>query len=262
MSDLVHPTIMPALSILPPRSSSWAETLTYFSAVDDTVREGGTSKSYMTVVKFPHANTACFQGFLDTTTLRGAGFASQAYYGPLPAELSPSTHSGIKLTLLVPIEPSGVDATKTSSFTPGGGLHSVTRYVLSFKTDAPQREPDGGRGSVITYDLAFEPSSPSPDPSSPWSRSALEAARDRIDMASWNTGLGGRTVLGQTKLVTLGASWSDFVPTHRGKEVPRDKAPLLDPSEVKVISFMARSDFGEQSGPFELHIISLDAVLQ
>ncbi|KAI0601952.1 CIA30 family protein-like protein [Biscogniauxia sp. FL1348] len=50
----------------------------------------------------------------------------------------------------------------------------------------------------------------------------------------------------------LDISFEDFKPTYRGRAKP-DAKPL-DLTSVKRISFMMRSFFGEQEGPFELEI--------
>ncbi|KAF7530438.1 hypothetical protein G7054_g9614 [Neopestalotiopsis clavispora] len=52
--------------------------------------------------------------------------------------------------------------------------------------------------------------------------------------------------------------WSDFKPTYRGK--PRPDAKPLDLKAVRRVSFMMRSFFGDQEGPFRLEIESLSVV--
>ncbi|KAJ5114247.1 complex I intermediate-associated protein 30-domain-containing protein [Penicillium alfredii] len=54
---------------------------------------------------------------------------------------------------------------------------------------------------------------------------------------------------------TILIRWDDFKPTYRGKKV-RDTKPL-DPGNVKRVSIMIRSFFGEQQGEFSLEIVSL-----
>ncbi|KAI1309278.1 NADH:ubiquinone oxidoreductase intermediate-associated protein 30 [Xylaria venustula] len=51
--------------------------------------------------------------------------------------------------------------------------------------------------------------------------------------------------------------WEDLKPTYRGKPAP-DAAPL-DRGNIKSISFMMRSFFGEQEGPFNLELIHVAA---
>ncbi|KAI0129585.1 CIA30 family protein [Xylariales sp. AK1849] len=51
--------------------------------------------------------------------------------------------------------------------------------------------------------------------------------------------------------------WNDFKPTYRGKSKP-DAEPL-DLENIKRISIMMRSFFGEQEGPFRLEISSIAA---
>ncbi|KAL0934218.1 complex I intermediate-associated protein 30 [Colletotrichum truncatum] len=52
--------------------------------------------------------------------------------------------------------------------------------------------------------------------------------------------------------------WDNFKPTYRGK--PKPDAKPLDLSNIKRISFMMRSFFGEQQGDFNLTIAHLAAI--
>ncbi|KAK9420060.1 putative NADH:ubiquinone oxidoreductase intermediate-associated protein 30 domain-containing protein [Seiridium unicorne] len=54
--------------------------------------------------------------------------------------------------------------------------------------------------------------------------------------------------------------WADFKPTYRGK--PKSDADPLDLKNVKRISIMMRSFFGEQEGSFRLEIKSISAAKQ
>ncbi|CAE6444655.1 unnamed protein product [Rhizoctonia solani] len=51
-----------------------------------------------------------------------------------------------------------------------------------------------------------------------------------------------------------------FRATYRGRSV--DPAPVLDPSVIYDLSLMCRSAFGKQHGPFELHILSVEAIIK
>ncbi|CAE6510537.1 unnamed protein product [Rhizoctonia solani] len=55
-------------------------------------------------------------------------------------------------------------------------------------------------------------------------------------------------------------SFNVFRATYRGR--PVDPAPVFDPSIVYDLSLMCRSAFGKQCGPFELHILSIEAILK
>ena len=56
------------------------------------------------------------------------------------------------------------------------------------------------------------------------------------------------------------ARWEDFKPTYRGKPVPDSKAKPLATDRIHEISFMCRSNFGTQSGDFDLRIGDITAV--
>lgn len=52
--------------------------------------------------------------------------------------------------------------------------------------------------------------------------------------------------------------WSDFKPTYRGR--PKDDAKPLDTADIKRVSFMMRSFFGDQQGDFSLVIRHVAAI--
>ncbi|KAI0184836.1 complex I intermediate-associated protein 30-domain-containing protein [Xylaria flabelliformis] len=58
----------------------------------------------------------------------------------------------------------------------------------------------------------------------------------------------------------LDIPWQDLTPTYRGK--PKLDAKPLDLGNIKRISIMMRSFFGEQEGPFDLEVQHIAAVLQ
>lgn len=177
-----------------------------FVSVDDTVR-GGSSHSAMRLVEDTEAfhGAIDFTGFLDTTTLGGAGFASQAYSHPIPGHsLDPESYSGLSLTFTpLPLQ------SLSSSF-PGGGKGPVQSYVLNLKTEKPKRRPDGRRESQLVYE--------------------------------WKIDVPQKAEAKQHDALHAQASWSQFVATYRGR--PVEDAPLLDPSRIQEWSVMARSDFG------------------
>lgn len=194
-----------------------------FTNVDDTVR-GGSSTSKMTVVT---SSAGCdeedvgsidFSGFLDTTTLGGAGFASQSYMNVIPGEpIDATSFEGLRLIgRRLPLDS---DPGRANTSYPGGGKGPVTSYVINLKTVAPSYGPDGRRQSEVVYE--------------------------------WNIQLGDakEKAINDGALFDVRSSWTDFHPTYRGRPAP--DAPPLDPSKIKEWSIMARSDFGVSSLPFE-----------
>lgn len=146
--------------------------------------------------------------FTDTTTLGGAGFASQLYAKPFPQPVTSELYRGLQLSVRLPEAKSSKGTTGTQ---PGGGKESVRHYVLGLKTEIPEQRPDGRRESAIVYEWKFEVP-----------RAGLQNQ--------------------QRELVEIGADWNEFKPFYRGR--PKDDAPKLDPSQVKEWHIMARSDFG------------------
>jgi hypothetical protein len=142
----------------------------------------------------------------DTTTLGGAGFASQAYQQPLPVPLSSAKHAGLCLTVRRAAPAAGASALPPPQQQPGGGRAPVSAFVLTLRTEEPAMRPDGRRESVIAYEFRFE----------------LPAEADAP--------------------LVLHAPWHAFEPHYRGR--PKPDAPPLRPQDVKACSFMARSDFG------------------
>jgi hypothetical protein len=171
-----------------------------FTDINDTVR-GGSSKSSMTIVDASAGID--FTGFLDTTTLGGAGFASQSYSKGFPGSaLDKEKYTGLRLIVASPITRAAESAAKVQ---PGGGKGPVTKYVLNLKTELPKRRPDGRSESAIVYEAAF-------------------SAPSKADGSC----------------ASVDAEWSDFKAIYRGR--PAEAKPL-DPSQVKEWSIMARSNF-------------------
>lgn len=112
------------LNYRPWNSESWVTT-------DDRVR-GGSSQSYLTVDR---REKACFHGNLDTSTLGGAGFASQHTEGPLDLDLS--AYQGIVINV--------------------SGSTDGKRYALTLKDCIPGRRDDGRRKSGISWQADFIP---------------------------------------------------------------------------------------------------------
>lgn len=211
---LAHP--IPLFAAHPPPSStavSWRTALPTFKSVDDRVR-GGSSTSHTSLTP---DGSLLFSGFLDTTTLGGAGFASQRYEEGFPTYLDSKVYSGLEVRVRQPASSMGVGVEKV----PGGGQHAVTSYVLNLYTSMPTKRPDGRNESSTTYEYVIDLSSPS----------------------------------SSSSLVSLDPTWQDFKPFYRGR--PQPSAPPLQPEQVKMWSIMARSDFAQQSGEFELVVDSI-----
>ena len=55
------------------------------------------------------------------------------------------------------------------------------------------------------------------------------------------------TEAGRGRHVTFRAKWEEFVPTYRGRPVPRNEVKPLNPIEIKEISIMCRSNVSASS---------------
>lgn len=78
---------------------------------------------------------ACFNGNLDTSTLGGAGFASQRTKGELDLDLSDAAGLGVSIL-------------KTDG----------KKYLLTLKDDIPGRRDDGREMSGITWEAVIDTS--------------------------------------------------------------------------------------------------------
>ncbi|KAF9510754.1 hypothetical protein BS47DRAFT_1383824 [Hydnum rufescens UP504] len=264
-----------------PGQLSWAAVAPRFVAIDDRTR-GGLSTSTFEAATAPSGQLGGrFSGFIDTTTVGYAGFTSRSLR-PFPVSLSSPEHSGITLSFIA-TPPASLSHLTSAHFesihlahnqhphihqahtvtavhlaqrthqahlaqvrapsnppnagAPGGGKHGITSYILSFKTgEVLKQRKNGVRTSTISYQLAFDvnPGAPTGD------------------------------MLWTSKPITIEAPWSSFVPTYRGKRVSSKSVLPFDPSQIKEVTFIARSYFKasvtEQSGPFELYIMSMDAL--
>lgn len=112
--------------------SSWDESS--WTATDDRVR-GGSSISHLTVHSSSSGTPAFarFSGNLDTSTLGGAGFASQRTKGELDLDLSDAI--GVRVRVL-----------KTDG----------KRYLLTLKDDIPGRRGDGREMSGVTWEAEVD----------------------------------------------------------------------------------------------------------
>lgn len=200
-----------------------------FFAVDDTVR-GGSSRSHITLAQNPPLcrGEIVFSGFLDTTTLGGAGFASQVSSSVLPVTLSRHNFVGLRLVVRKQARP------PLTSPPEGGGKDAVRSIVFQIKTEVPQRRPDGRRESVIVWEWNFD----------------LPTSNDDPNTSTMST----------DELCVYDAGWQDFKPFYRGKPVDADKAGEFEPEKTVEWGLMARSNFQMQSGPFSVQIHSLSAI--
>ncbi|CDU25722.1 uncharacterized protein SPSC_05893 [Sporisorium scitamineum] len=209
-----------------------------FVAVDDRVR-GGTSHSHTAIIQYPPNSRGelVFSGFLDTLTLGGAGFASQASNTAFPAKLNKDEFGGLRL--VVRKQPNWQEPTPPSDGdVPGGGKGPVTSFVLEIKTEEPKRRPDGRRESVVVWEWSF----------------TIPSADDEVRDARLNL------ALTNDDFWVFDSTWADFKPMYRGRPVDPDKAGEFKPQDTYEWSFMARSNFQAQSGPFALQLHSLNAL--
>ena len=209
-----------------------------FFAVDDRVR-GGTSHSHTAIVQYPPKSRGelVFSGFLDTITLGGAGFASQASSTPFPVALNKDDFSGLRL--VVRKEPNWSEPSPPSDGgNPGGGKGPVTSFVFEIKTEEPQRRPDGRRESVVVWEWSFTIPQEGDD-----------LSNSRLNM-----------VLTNDDFWVFDSTWEDFKPFYRGRPVDPDTAGEFHPDQTKEWALMARSNFQAQSGPFALQLHSLNAL--
>ncbi|GAC71321.1 FOG: RRM domain [Moesziomyces antarcticus T-34] len=209
-----------------------------FYAVDDRVR-GGTSHSHMGIVQYPPNSRGeiIFSGFLDTTTLGGAGFASQASSKRFPVPLAKERFQGLRI--VVRKQPSWTEPSNPPSdgSIPGGGKAPVTSFVFEIKTQEPPKRPDGRRESVVVWEWSF--GIPQQD----------GVQDDRLN-----------TQLTNDDFWVFDSTWDDFKPMYRGRPVDPDTAGEFKPEETYEWSLMARSNFQSQSGPFTLQLHSLSAL--
>lgn len=213
--------------------------------MNDTIR-GGQSSSHFVVTSSAGSNLATFSGRLDIAALGGAGFASQATtFESARLRLPSSTYSGLSLSLSLP-ERDDI----ATSYAGGHDEKAVsepskpTKFVLVLKNVKPETRPDGRRESVISYEFEFDV------------EELIRAHRGGggDTSISFDEGEKGRPL----SRVAIEAEWKDFKATYRGR--PKEDAHPLDPSDIYELSFMCRSNFGGQAGPFSLDMVSLSAI--
>lgn len=139
----------------------WDSTLWVTS--DDRVR-GGSSTSHLTLV---NPELARFHGHLDTTTLGGAGFASQHSLGALDWDLS--AYDGLLVV-----------APRADRMC----------YAVTLKDDLPGKRPDGRESSGVSWEAVFEGGGGGEDVFLPWAafratyRGREKDDADPLDLAS------------------------------------------------------------------------------
>jgi len=101
---------------------------------------------------------------------------------------------------------------------------------LNIKTDLPGTRPDGRRESVTVYEFDFDASEVMRGFAEQTGMTEKQGKNDTVMVVS----------SGKTKTYT--AMWKDFKPTYRGRPVPPEEAKKLDPSQIKEISIMCRSN--------------------
>lgn len=109
------------------------------------------------------------------------------------------------------------------------GVNEPTCFTFILKSALAGTRPDGRRESTTSYEYTFD------------ARSATTEKDISVN-----------------GLVSLNIPFREFKATYRGR--PQPDAKSLNPAEIKEISIMCRSDFGKQSGHYELIVQSIGAV--
>jgi hypothetical protein len=253
-----------------------------WTAQDDRLR-GGSSVSNLTVSPIPpklqSANPegsggvpgtlATFHGVLDTTTLGGAGFASQRTVGD-DCKWDLSDFEGIEIEVIIPPgppsppnppppnpsppypsppypsppyppPPNDPDQPPSSPPTPSDNslsqskhtIHGERIFTIVLKDSIQRGEPDAGK--EISWEWNFKPSPPKP-------RSKGDLTADEFKSEKFH------------------AKWSDFKPFYRGRE-DHDEKGHVHVKDIKRFNIMIRSFFQkQQDGPFSLAILGIRAI--
>lgn len=140
-------------------------------------------------------------------------------------------------------------ASQKFSFSPPLHLHGSGAHAgLKLSVLSKNRPEDVPSRFVIT--LKTEPP---PPPSQPKPRSQLTYEATFAAPSAKNE---------SSKFTSVFLPYDSFVPTFRGRAVPRDSPRWkpLDPSRVYELGIMCRSEFGKQQGDFDLSIERIEAV--
>ncbi|KAM0794600.1 complex I intermediate-associated protein 30-domain-containing protein [Usnea florida] len=208
-----------------------------WTTTDDRLR-GGASQSHLSALP---GNSARFHGHLDTSTLGGAGFASQ--FSPPPTGDAAGGTSE-----------KGGDENAAGE----GGEEEERSWDLSAYdgVEVLVGGEEGGDGGGKVYTLILK------DEAGAGKR---EDGRERAGV-SWEVdfrvgggeeGRGERDGGGGGEASAVWAPWGEFKATYRGKEM--EGAGELRTGEVRRIGFMMRSYFGKQEGEFSLVLRSICA---
>jgi hypothetical protein len=194
---------------------------------------------------------------IDITTLGGAGFASQRHqFGPHPLRLPLITFRGV--TIHLPPQPNKDEDGALQKTDPS--LPST--YTLVFRTSPPVSPPDhpktpgGPLPASIVYESSFTPYPCDAPASSSTYDNPLPLGSDLARPSRYPSASGPTRQEPQT----IHIPFTDFHPVYRGKEIPPSdpRYKPFDPTAIYELSFMCRSNFGEQAGEFELFILGLE----
>lgn len=208
-------------------SSLWVTT-------DDRVR-GGSSKSHLFVI---NPELARFYGNLDTSTLGGAGFASQHSLGELDWDLS--QYEGIAISV---------------------SKSDGKRYLLTLKDEIPGRRDDGRENSGISWEAEFKVGGHDANGDSldrkdvflKWSDfKATYRGRDKPDAKPLNLSSIKRVGLMMRRLVSLFSWYPDFV-------LQPGYTFAFENGVANVVVFACCSFFDEQKGDFSVDLHSIAA---
>ena len=244
------------------RLRPWFTPNTTWSAIDDRIR-GGSSQSHLDVLPAPYVPPAArarararFHGTLDTSTLGGAGFASQATRTNPQPERGPYAPGGSgDGSESVGAEPgqegSGDNGGSEWDLSAYDGLRITIghgdgkRYTLTLKDALPETKREDGREKAgVSWEVDFE------------GRGAADAAAEGGRSGN-DGGAGTRGMPQGSDVRTIEARWADFRATYRGRDRP--DGPPLDTARIKRFSLLMRSFFDEQQGDFDLEVWSISA---
>ncbi|PLW21553.1 hypothetical protein PCANC_03965 [Puccinia coronata f. sp. avenae] len=187
--------------------------------VSDRVRGGRSEGTLAYLHPSSRSEGVVFAGTLDSKTLRGAGFASQAYRQTIPL----GTRGDHYTAFVLQVQPLEHAHSENNNNKNNNNNHVRTfTFVVS---DRPRSDPAATTQSSLVYQFDF-----SLPPATP-------AAK-----------------LDHTILIRI--PFEKLIPTYRGRP-KKDEKPFVHPHELTQISFMARSFFDQQNGPFHLNILRL-----
>ncbi|KAJ0110242.1 hypothetical protein J7T55_000675 [Diaporthe amygdali] len=170
---------------------------------------------------------------------RVRGGKSQSYLTVVPAPPAPASGSQAEFSGHLDITAlggAGFASQRTADGVPGWDVSGydalvldvaradARKYTLTLKDEVLPRRPDGRDQSTVSWEYDF----------------VVKPDRDGVAAGAGSTA-------GSTRVVI---PFGEFQPTYRGK--PKSDAEPLDLKNVKRISFMMRSFFGDQEGDFSV----------